>query len=101
MARMMRLTAELRVMRSKLGEMNANTAKVKDPTLKQQLQLDNELWAMMLSQLELMTAGPPQSRPPGRVGGPEQMPRQQRQTLPPAASPAPPEAKSGASLERP
>ena len=61
MQRMLRLTAELNVMRAKLDEMKANTAKVKDPAVKQQLQLDYDLWAMMLAHVEVMTAMPPQA----------------------------------------
>jgi len=41
MQRMLRLYGELKAMRSKLDEMKANAAKVNDPALKQQLQLEN------------------------------------------------------------
>lgn len=91
MQRMLRLTAELKAMRAKLDEMKANTAKVKDPAVKQQLQLDNDMWAMMLAHVEVMIAMAPQATrasnrfPPKQGGYRWQMPSQPA----PAAASAP------------
>jgi len=91
MRRMARLMAELKAMHSKLDEMKANAEKVTDPALKQQLQLDNELWAMMLTHVEEMTAVTPQaSRLLNRFGTGQQMRRQQQETHPQGANPAAP-----------
>ena len=97
LAQMQRLMDELKAMQIKLDEMKANAAKVKDPTLKQQLQLDNELWAMMLSHVQAITVSTAQrSNAYGRFGPGEQLYRQQRQALrqsqPPPGSPAVPAA---------
>ena len=92
MQRMLRLTAELKVMHTKLDEMKANTAKVKDPAVKEQLQLENDMWAMMLAHVEVMIANAPQAarasnRFPAKQGGYRwQMPASQPA---PAAAPAP------------
>jgi len=107
MGQLMRLSDDLKAMRTKLDEMKANAAKVKDPTLKQQLQLDNELWAMMLSHVQQITASAAQSRTFGRFGPSDQayrMQRQaQRQVQPPATSvaPAAPESKPAAPADHP
>ena len=91
MQRMLRLTAELKAMRDKLDEMKANTAKVKDPAVKQQLQLDNDMWAMMLAHVEVMIAMAPQATraqnrfPPKQGGYRWQVPASQPA---PAAAPA-------------
>ena len=90
MGQLVRLSDELKAMRTKLEEMKANAAKVKDPTLKQQLQLDNELWAMMLSHMQQVTASVAQSRSFGRFGPGDQAYRTQRQAMRPAPSPASP-----------
>jgi|SRR5271165_1849770 len=87
---LMRLSDELKAMHTKLDEMKANAAKVKDPTLKQQLQLDNELWAMMLSHMQQVTASVAQSRSFGRFGPGDQAYRMQRQATRPLPSPASP-----------
>jgi len=89
-AQLMRMSEELKAMHTKLDEMKANAAKVKDPTLKQQLQLDNELWAMMLSHMQQVTASVAQSRSYGRFGPGDQAYRTQRQAMRPAPSPASP-----------
>jgi len=94
MQRMLRLTAELKAMRVKLDEMKANTAKVKDPAVKQQLQLDNDMWAMMLAHVEVMIAMAPQATrasnrfPPKQGRYPWQVPPSQPSPAA-AASPAP------------
>ena len=94
MGQLMRLSDDLKAMRTKLDEMKANAAKVKDPTLKQQLQLDNELWAMMLSHVQQITASAAQ-HPLQRQA--------QRQVQPPATSvaPAAPESKPAAPADHP
>jgi hypothetical protein len=90
MGQLMRLSDELKAMHTKLDEMKANAAKVKDPTLKQQLQLDNELWAMMLSHMQQLTASVAQSRSLGRFGPGDQAYRMQHQAMRPLPSPASP-----------
>lgn len=98
MQRMLRLTAELKAMRAKLDQMKANTAKVKDPAVKQQLQLDNDMWAMMLAHVEVMIAMAPQATrasnrfPPKQGGYRWQMP---------ASQPAPAAAAAPASAAAP
>lgn len=89
-AQLMRMSDELRAMHTKLEEMKANAAKVKDPTVKQQLQLDNELWAMMLSHMQQVTASVAQSRSFSRFGPGDQAYRTQRQAMRPLPSPASP-----------
>jgi hypothetical protein len=104
MQRMLQLMAELKAMHSKLDEKKANTAKVKDPALRQQLQLDNELWAMMLSHLEAMTAEAPQNSRSSRFGSAAQRYRQQQMSLPRTevpAAPAAPETKPAAPPDHP
>ena len=88
MGQLVRLSDDLKAMRTKLDEMKANAAKVKDPTLKQQLQLDNELWAMMLSHVQQITATAAQSRSFGRFGPSDQAYRMQRQAQRPVPAPA-------------
>lgn len=61
MQRSLRLVADLRDMHTKLDEMKANAAKVKDPAVKQQLQMENELWTMMLAQLQTLMGTAPQA----------------------------------------
>src|ERR1700693_6446435 len=51
MQRSLRLMADLKGMPTKLDEMKANAAKVKDPAVKHRLQMENEMSAMMLAQL--------------------------------------------------
>jgi TolA-binding protein len=81
---------QLKAMQSKLDEIKAHTTKVKDPTLKQQLELDNELWAMMLAQLQAIAVSTAQSRSYARFGTAEQAYRQHRQALrQPPVPPAP------------
>ena len=81
LAQMKEMMDQLKAMQSKLDEIKTNTAKVKDPTLKQQLELDNELWAMMLAQLQSITISTAQSRSYARFGSAEQAYRQHRQAL--------------------
>jgi TolA-binding protein len=91
MRRMAQLMSELKAMHAKLDEMKANAEKVTDPALKQQLQLDNELWAMMLTHVEEMTAVTPQaSRLLNRFGTGQQMRRQPQEGHPQGATPAAP-----------
>ena len=81
---------QLKTMQSKLDEIKANTTKVKDPTLKQQLELDNELRAMMSAQLQPIDVSTAQSRSYARFGSAEQAYRQHRQALrQPPVPPAP------------
>lgn len=90
LAQMKGMMDQLKAMQSKLDEIKAKTAKVKDPTLKQQLQLDNELWTMMLAQLQAITVSTAQSRSYARFGSAEQAYRQRRQALrQPPVPPAP------------
>lgn len=93
MGQLMRLSDELKAMRTKLDEMKANAAKVKDPALKQQIQLDTELWAMMLSHIQEMNAVNAQTRAFGHFGTGDQVYRQQRQAMrplpPPPGAPTP------------
>lgn len=51
---MQEMKAQLDNMHAKLDEMKANLAKVKDPAARQQIQLDTELWAMMVGHMEDM-----------------------------------------------
>ena len=92
--RSIRLMADLKEMHNKLDEMKANAAKVKDPAVKQQLQMENELWAMMLAQLQtLMGTAPQAAGASGRYAPAGQRYLQQRPMLrPDGASPAAPEA---------
>ena len=94
MQRSLRLMADLKEMHTKLDEMKANTAKVKDPAVKQQLQMENELWAMMLAQLQtLMGTAPQAAGTSGRYAPAGQRYFQQRPTSrPDGPSPAAPEA---------
>ena len=107
MGQLMRLSDDLKAMRTKLDEMKANAAKVKDPTLKQQLQLDNELWAMMLSHVQQITASAAQSRSFSRFGPSDQAYRMQRQAQRPVPAPATstvpvtPESKPAAPADHP
>jgi hypothetical protein len=58
---MQEMKAQLDKMHAKLDEMKANLAKVKDPAARQQIQLDADLWAMMVSHMDnmqKMMAGP-------------------------------------------
>jgi hypothetical protein len=48
------MKADLAKMRAKLDEMKANLAKVKDPAAKQQIQLDADLWEMVVGHMEQM-----------------------------------------------
>jgi hypothetical protein len=94
MQRSLRLMADLKEMHTKLDEMKANAAKVKDPAVKQQLQMENELWAMMLAQLQtLMGTAPQAAGASGRYAPAGQRYLQQRpMSRPDGASPAAPEA---------
>lgn len=47
-----KLNAQLDQMRAKLAEMKVNAAKVKDPTVSKQLQLEEELLAMMITHVD-------------------------------------------------
>jgi len=51
---MQEMKAQLDKMQAKLDEMKANLAKVKDPAARQQIQLDTDLWAMMVGHMEGM-----------------------------------------------
>jgi hypothetical protein len=99
LGQMKRMMDQIKAMQTKLDEMKVNTAKVKDPTLKQQLQLDNELWAMMLTQLQAITISTAQSRSFGRFGAGEQAYRQQRQSL--RQPPTPPDTAAPPALVAP
>lgn len=58
---MQEMKAQLGKMHTKLDEMKANLAKVKDPAARQQIQMDTDLWAMMVGHMEdmqKMMAGP-------------------------------------------
>jgi hypothetical protein len=46
------LRNELDQMRAKLAEMKINASKVKEPALSKQLELETELWQMMLAHVE-------------------------------------------------
>jgi hypothetical protein len=94
MQRSLRLMADLKEMHTKLDEMKANAAKVKDPAVKQQLQMENELWAMMLAQLQtLMGTAPQAAGASGRYAPAGQRYLQQRpMSRPDGASPAAAEA---------
>lgn len=48
------MKADLAKMRAKLDEMKTNLAKVKDPAAKQQIQLDADLWEMVVGHMEQM-----------------------------------------------
>lgn len=48
------MRAQLDKMQAKLDEMKANLAKLKDPAVRQQIQLDTDLWAMMVGHMEDM-----------------------------------------------
>jgi hypothetical protein len=48
------MKADLEKMRAKLDEMKANLAKVKDPAAKQQIQLDADLWEMVVGHMGQM-----------------------------------------------
>jgi len=90
LAQMKGMMDQLKTMQSELDEIKANTTKVKDPTLKQQLELDNELWAMMSAQLQPIDVSTAQSRSYARFGSAEQAYRQHRQALrQPPVPPAP------------
>ena len=113
MGQLMRMSDELKAMRTKLDEMKANAAKVKDPTLKQQLQLDNELWAMMLLHVQQITVSAAQNRSFARFGSGDQAYRMQRQAMRPSpgavvpstpatpAAPVAPESKPAAAADHP
>ena len=94
MQRSLRMMADLKEMHTKLDEMKANAAKVKDPAVKQQLQMENELWAMMLAQLQtLMGTAPQAAGASGRYAAAGQRYLQQRpMSRPDGASPPAPEA---------
>ena len=94
MQRSLRMMADLKEMHTKLDEMKANAAKVKDPAVKQQLQMENELWAMMLAQLQtLMGTAQQAAGASGRYAPAGQRYLQQRSmSRPDGASPAAPEA---------
>lgn len=51
---MQEMKAQVESMRAKVGQMKSNLPKIKDPTTKQQMQLDTELWDAMVTHLENM-----------------------------------------------
>jgi len=69
------MKAQVEKMRATLEQMKANLAKVKDPALKQQAQLDVDLWEAMVGHMEgmvKMMAQPPEPATgvkPGEMGG--------------------------------
>jgi hypothetical protein len=104
MQRSLRLMADLKEMHSKLDEMKANAAKVKDPAVKQQLQMENELWAMMLAHVEAMTGTAPQAARASNRFGPagQRYLQQQPMSHPDGATPTTPELpKPAASSDQP
>lgn len=48
------MKAQLDTMHAKLDEMKSNLAKVKDPAARAQIQLDTDLWAMMVAHMDDM-----------------------------------------------
>ena len=62
------MKADLAKMRAKLDEMKANLAKVKDPAVKQQIQLDTDLWEMLAGHMEQMQKMM-SDHPMGMMGG--------------------------------
>ena len=64
---MQEMKAQVEKMRATLEQMKTNLAKVKDPALKQQAQLDVDLWEGMVTHMEgmvLMMSGKGQLMPP-------------------------------------
>jgi hypothetical protein len=53
---MQEMKAQVEKMRATLDQMKANLAKVKDPALKQQAQLDVDLWEGMVKHMEGMVS---------------------------------------------
>jgi hypothetical protein len=53
---MQEMKAQVEKMRATLEQMKANLAKVKDPALKQQSQLDSDLWEGMVKHMEGMVS---------------------------------------------
>jgi hypothetical protein len=65
------MKAQLDQMRAKLDALKASLGNVKDPAVKQQLQLDADLWDMMVNHVESMQRMMEQQRVPmGMMPGP-------------------------------
>jgi len=65
------MKAQVEKMRATLEQMKANLAKVKDPALRQQAQLDVDLWEAMVGHMEGMVnmmAQPPEPAAGGKPG---------------------------------
>jgi hypothetical protein len=62
--------AQLDIMRTKLAQMKAVVAKIKDPALKEQSQLDIDLWESMIDHMQAMIAGMPSNAPIAMGAGP-------------------------------
>lgn len=88
------LTLELQQMQLKLAEMKTNDASVRDAAVRKHLQLDAELWDLMVTHLNEITTGLLQIRPlPQTLSPAAQIYRrqlmQQREGATSAAVPAP------------
>jgi hypothetical protein len=104
--RMRQLEDEIGAMRTKLDELKTNTARLKDPAVKKQVELETELLGMMLSHEEEVNAMLRLPSAPLRTNSaaqnyrrrmvPRQMPGQQFPAMTPSGQAAPPVAPTTA-----
>jgi hypothetical protein len=64
------MKAQLDIMRTKLEQMKVAVAKIKDPALKEQSQLDIDLWQSMIDHMQAMAAAMPPNAPMAMGAGP-------------------------------